>query len=155
MSINGVSMIYVCHNRYSKCCTMATSYKRCISRLSQQKWYWRYCYHLLKLSFNGASTIFGLACCILVGHWNDVDPWSTYLLPLWAEMLLMLSCLPCTVEFLRSVNNVCVDSVSYTGMHCTVLFLNRALRSRSHQYVLAYTFRNMHARSYMYNFFGL
>jgi len=122
MSINGVSFIYVCHTGYSKRCTMATSYNHCISHLCQQKWYWQYCYHLLKMNFNSASTIFGCACWILVGLWNGIDSQSTYRLPLWAKMLLMLYRLPRTIECLRSIINICACWVSYTGMNCACCF---------------------------------
>jgi len=100
------------------------------------------------MSFNGASTIFGVASWKIKGLRKGINPGSTYRLPLWAKMLLTILRPPPTIERPPSINNFCGGSVSYTAMHCITVLQNWVLRSQSFQYVLVSNLNNMHAMSH-------
>jgi len=123
-SVNGASTISVLHHWYSKHCATMRTHHQCIGRRYWHNRSWQYHYHLVELNINGAWTIFGLACWIIYGQLNAIDPQTTDRLPLWAQMLVMISHPPPTNEHLSSVINGCGGSVSYTAMNCIALFLN-------------------------------
>jgi len=73
------------HLGESKRYATAPTHNHSPSRLYGQKCYGRYRYHLLKMSVNGASTIFGLGSWTLRALCIRINPWSIYRPPIWAK----------------------------------------------------------------------
>jgi len=141
--------ILVLHHWHLMRCGSEFTQNQWIGCLSGQNCYQQYRYHLLRMSSNVASTIFGLASWIIQGLWNGVtNPWSTSLLPGQAQKLVTISYLPHTIECPLSLWDFCGGSLSYTAMTCIALFLHWVLRSQCFEYVLVYNFTNMHAMSH-------
>jgi len=57
----------------SKGCTAILTYNHTIGRLCRQQWLRQYHCCVLNMSVNGASSIFGLACWIIMGLCRDID----------------------------------------------------------------------------------
>jgi len=96
------------------------------------------------MSINGASPIFSYPSWIVQVPCNDIDPWSQYWPPWWAEMQVSMSLPPQQYQPQQRVNCFCGGSVSYTAIYCVAWFLNRVFNSQSIQYVLVYNCRNIH-----------
>jgi len=63
-----------CVMEYPVGCAVTVPHNQTIGRLSIQQLWWQHFYYVLKMSVNRASTIFGLASCILHGLCGDVTP---------------------------------------------------------------------------------
>jgi len=121
----------VLHHGHSTRCALWLAHNQGRGDLYGPKCHWLYRYHLLKMSVNGAWTIFGHPFWIIYGLWNDGIPQSTYQLPVRAQMVLTILQLPPAIERPPSVNNFCGGSVSYTAMNCMGLLLNWVLHGQS------------------------
>jgi len=64
------------HLERTRACAASLTYNRTIGHLSRQKCLWKHHYYVLKLSSNGASTIFGLASETIQRLCGDINPRS-------------------------------------------------------------------------------
>jgi len=78
------------HLGYRNSIAMISSYNGMVGCLYGLQWQQRDRYHLLKMSVNGASTIFGLASWTLKTLCIGFNPYWMYRLPLWAKIFVMI-----------------------------------------------------------------
>ena len=83
---------------------MVFTHNQLISCLCWQKCQVQYCYHILKMSVNGASTISGLASWTFKALCIAVEPQSMHQPPLWAKILLTIPLPPPKIDRQRRVN---------------------------------------------------
>jgi len=55
-------------------CAVTVWHNRNIGRLSMEQWWWQHFYYVLKMSFNRASTTFGLASWKMHEQCGDITP---------------------------------------------------------------------------------
>ena len=69
-----------------------------------------------KMSINGASTVFGLASCILTALCNGINPWSMYWPPLLAKCWWQWCCHLLKISLNRASTILCLASWKIQGL---------------------------------------